>query len=159
MIKDERCLCFHLGNESFAIPLLSVKEVMAMPAVAPIPQAPASFLGMMNLRGQVIGVIDLRQKLGIQPKKNQEEKAVIILDFNDFRIGAVVDMIDSVQTLEAEKRQEKPKIQGPVSHEYITSVYLTNDKFILILDIQKILGVAESNFAKNIPQPSTAKSA
>lgn len=152
--QDERCLCFHLGAESFAIPLLSVKEVMAMPSVAPIPQAPPSFLGMMNLRGQVIGVIDLRQKLGIQPKKNQEEKAVIILDFNDFRIGAVVDLIDSVQTLANEKRQDKPKMQGPVSHEYITSVYLTDEKFILILDIQKIIGIGDQSFAKKIQQPA-----
>ena len=150
MIDDERCLCFRLGTESFAIPLLMVKEVMAMPAVAPIPQAPPAFLGMMNLRGQVIGVVDLRQKLGIQPSKTQDEKAVVILDFKEFRLGAVVDLIDSVQNLDKEKRQDKPKVQGPVSHDYITSVYLNGDKFILILDIQKILGVSETQFAKNV---------
>ncbi len=82
---ENRFLCFSLGNEHYAIPLLTVKEVIAPPETTPVPQTPAYFKGIMNLRGQVISVIDLRTKLGIKPLQSAEN-AVIICDSGEHPI-------------------------------------------------------------------------
>lgn len=97
MSQDEvnRYLNFSLGEEEFAIPLLSVKEVIAVPETTPIPHTPPHFLGIMNLRGQVISVIDLRKKFSINTK-NTEETSVIILDLKNHFLGVVVDSVTSV---------------------------------------------------------------
>ena len=83
----ERFLCFSLGAEEYAIPLLVVREVIAMPEYTPVPYTPPYFLGIMNLRGQVISVMDLRQKLGLKPRSDAET-TVIICDLNGISLAA-----------------------------------------------------------------------
>lgn len=91
---SQRYLTFRLAQEFFAIPLLQVKEVIAMPEVTPVPQTPPHFIGIMNLRGQVITVLDLRLKLGIKPQKGAET-AVVIRDLADVSVGVVVDSVEA----------------------------------------------------------------
>src|SRR5688500_4394511 len=95
MNSSNRYICFSLGDENFAIPLLAVREVIGVPEVTPIPQTPAYFLGIMNLRGLVISVMDLRTKLGIKPKGGTEE-TVMILDLGNFNLGVLVDQVTQV---------------------------------------------------------------
>jgi purine-binding chemotaxis protein CheW len=88
-----RFIEFSLGGEDYAIPLLMVREVISVPDTTPIPKAPVHFLGIMNLRGQVISIVDLRKKLKVDSRKDKEE-AVIIVDIGSMNIGVVVDSIN-----------------------------------------------------------------
>src|SRR4051812_20439300 len=108
--SGERQLVFSLGAESFAIPLLSVKEVIAVPEVTPIPFAPAHFKGIMNLRGQVISIIDLRAKLGIKPRVGGET-SVIICDLAPICLGVIVDSIDCVVAPESTQMSDRPELR------------------------------------------------
>lgn len=139
---SERYLSFSLGSEDYAVPLLDVKEVIGMPEFTPIPFAPAHFLGIMNLRGQVISVIDFRTKLGIKASPGAET-AVIICDLEQLSLGIVVDSINSVISPKESDLSEKPEVQGSKASEYITHVYRMDKKLILLLDIAKALGVAD----------------
>jgi len=132
----DRYLCFSLGAEEYAIPLLSVKEVIALPDITPVPQTVPYFLGIMNLRGQVISVTDLRLKLSIKPNQTSET-AVIICDLAPNCIGFVVDSINSVMSSSPEDISKKPDIQSQVSTDYIQSIYRNKDRLVLILDIAK----------------------
>ena len=78
-MNKERFLCFSLGVEEYAIPLLEVREVIAMPEYTPVPYTPPYFLGIMNLRGQVISVMDLRQKLGVTARGDAETTVIIAI--------------------------------------------------------------------------------
>jgi len=142
MIDNTRFLCFTLGKEEYSIPLLSIKEVIGLPEVTPIPQSPPHFMGIMNLRGQVISVMDLRQKLSIK-SPNTEETSVIILDLGDYNLGVVVDKVNSVQMLNQEDISEKPIVEANKAHDYITGVFRKEDKLILLLDIAKALSVED----------------
>lgn len=139
-------ICFGLGQEEFGIPLLSVKEVLAIPEITPIPQTPAHFLGIINLRGNVISIMDLRAKFGIKTS-TAEETTVIILDFGDYQLGVVVDRVDSVLSLDADQISSKPHIESSKSTDYISGVYRQEQKLILILDIAKALSVEDRNIA------------
>ena len=137
-----RYLSFSLGQEEYAIPLLSVKEVIAIPELTPIPSSPPYFLGIMNLRGQVISILDLRQKLGIKPQ-NLTETAVIICDLSPLTIGVVVDSINSVLSPKENEVAGKPEMQNNKNTEYITGVFKTEEKLVLLLDLAKALNVAD----------------
>jgi purine-binding chemotaxis protein CheW len=141
---SQRYLAFSLKDEEYAVPLLSVKEVIAMPEVTPVPHTPPYFLGIMNLRGQVISVVDLRLKFGMKPNDNkEEEKGVIIFDFGEFTMGAVVCSINSVLAFANAEIQPKPQVMSQVKTDYITGVAKRNEKLIVILDVVKAFDLTE----------------
>ncbi|MCK6597882.1 MAG: chemotaxis protein CheW [Bdellovibrionaceae bacterium] len=156
MSQDEvnRYLNFSLGEEEFAIPLLSVKEVIAVPETTPISHTPPHFLGIMNLRGQVISVIDLRKKFSINTK-NTEETSVIILDLKNHFLGVVVDSVTSVLAIKNSDILEKPMIESSKSTEYITGVFRKNEHLVLLLDIFKTLSQED----KSVISKSATKAA
>jgi len=141
--SENRYLGFSLGSEEFGIPLLDVKEVIAMPEITAIPQTPPYFLGIMNLRGQVISVLDLRHKLGIKPN-NSNETSIIVCDLNPLCLGVVVDSINSVLSPKPEEISPKPDVyQGKTNSDFITGVYRKQDCLVLFLDIAKSLSVED----------------
>ena len=141
-----RYLSFTLGTEEYAIPLLSVREVIAVPEITPIPYTPSHFLGIMNLRGQVISIIDLRKKLAIAPQA-KSETAVIICDLSPLCLGVVVDSINSVLAPDQSDVSEKPAIQSSRATDYITHIYRKEKKLVLFLDIQKTLTAEDHQVA------------
>jgi purine-binding chemotaxis protein CheW len=150
-----RYLSFSLGNEEYAMPLLSVKEVIGVPDITPIPFTPPHFLGIMNLRGQVISVIDLRHKLGIKPE-NSSETAIIICDLGTTSLGVVVDSINSVLTPAAENLSGKPDIQSSKNTDYITGVYRKDKQLVIFLDIAKSLSFEDQKAIGAAAKPKAA---
>ncbi len=138
-----RFLEFTLGAEDYAIPLLSVREVISVPETTPIPKAPSHFLGIMNLRGQVISVVDLRTKLKIKPKENNAEESVIIVDINGMNLGIVVDSINKVLAFTDEEVNEVPEIETQVNAEYIQGVYRKENSLTVLLDVAKVLDLKD----------------
>lgn len=137
-VAADRFLAFSLGPEEYAIPLLAVREVIAVPDITPVPQSPAHFLGIMNLRGQVISVLDLRTKFGIKPQSS-EETSVIILDLQDHALGVVVDSVNSVVSPPADQMSDPPEMEGNRNADAITKVFRKENNLVLILDIFKTL--------------------
>lgn len=137
-VTADRFLAFSLGPEEYAIPLLAVREVIAVPDITPVPQSPTHFLGIMNLRGQVISVLDLRTKFGIKPQST-EETSVIILDLQDHALGVVVDSVNSVVSPSADQMSDPPEMEGNRNADAITKVFRKENNLVLILDIFKTL--------------------
>ncbi|EQC46675.1 chemotaxis protein CheW [Bacteriovorax sp. Seq25_V] len=138
-----RFLEFSLGAEDYAIPLLSVREVISVPETTPIPKAPPHFLGIMNLRGQVISVVDLRTKLKIKAKEENAEESVIIVDINGMNLGIVVDSINKVLAFNTNEINEVPEIDTQVNADYIQGVYRKEDTLTVLLDVAKVLDLSD----------------
>lgn len=145
--SNERYLGFTLGEEEYGIPLLKVREVIAIPEITPVPQAPKHYLGIMNLRGQVISIIDLRQKLGITAKTGSEN-AVVICDIGGAQLGIVVDSVNQVHSPAADQIAERPDLSQSKSAQYITAVYRAQEKLVLFLDIAKTLDLQDQTLIK-----------
>lgn len=137
-----RYICFNLGNQEYGVPLLSIKEVLGLPEVTPIPQCPNYFLGIMNLRGKVISVMDLRTKIGLK-FQNNTETSVMILDLGDQLLGVVVDKVNSVVTINMKDITEAPKMEATKATDYIENVYRHNDQLILLISIAKALSIED----------------
>lgn len=139
--QKQRYLCFSLGEEEYAIPLLSVKEVVAMPEYTKVPNAPKYFLGIINLRGQVISVVDLRARLGISAGFDKETSVIIcIVDGNS--IGVVVDTINQVVESHDNEVSSPPDISS-ANLAYITGVIRKDKRLIVRIDVAKMIALSE----------------
>jgi purine-binding chemotaxis protein CheW len=150
--NKERFIEFSLGDEDYAIPLLMVREVISIPETTPIPKAPKHFIGLMNLRGQVISIVDLRTKLTIKPNANESDSAVVIVDFNNVNIGIVVDSINKVLAFSTAEIQEMPEVTTQVKSDYILGVHKKEDGLTVLLDIAQCLDVKDYSVLENLKQ-------
>lgn len=137
-----RFLTFSLNKEQYAVPLLKVKEVIALTETTPVPYSPAHFKGIMNLRGQVISIIDLRMKMKMPKADANSESAIIILDLSPLSLGVIVDSVESVLAVTTEEIQPPPDMGGKET-AYIRGVTRKENRLILLLDIEKTLSVED----------------
>ncbi len=144
-----RFLCFSLGKEKFAMPLLQVKEVIANTETTSIPQAAPYFKGIMNLRGQVISVIDLRIKLKVGKAEATPETPIVILDVNGLSLGVVVDSVNSVTGFENSMISEPPVHDSSTKTDYIFGVARHEKDLTLLIDLKKLLNTDDVKTMKS----------
>jgi purine-binding chemotaxis protein CheW len=152
---SERYLAFSLKKEQYAIPLLQVKEVIGMTEATPIPNSPPYFRGIINLRGLVISVIDLRLKLQLDKPENGPETSIIILDLNNLCLGVIVDSINSVLALNREDISPAPDATS-AKDQYLTGVARKDNRLTLLLDIRSTLNVDDLTALKSAAQKQAA---
>jgi purine-binding chemotaxis protein CheW len=140
---SERYLQFDLGLESYAVHLLSVKEVIPRPNTTPLPNSPSFYDGIMNLRGQIISIVDLRKKLNIASKKENIEEAVIIIEIEGVAIGLVVDSINRVLNIEMDTVSEVPEVSSQINAKYIEGVFQAEKSLTILLDLASVLNINE----------------
>ena len=140
--SDSRYLCFTLGQERFGVPLLQVKEVIGIPEFTQIPYTPQYFCGIMNLRGKVISVIDMRKKLCIV-SKGIEENSVIVCDLENITIGILVDSVDSVLNIDKNKILPKPDMQTSIQNDYIVGLFEIKNQLIVLINLAKSLSIED----------------
>jgi purine-binding chemotaxis protein CheW len=143
----QRYLRFSVAGEGYAIPLLSVREVVAMPSVTPLPRSPAHLMGVMTLRGQVIPVIDLIKLLNMAPGSSREV-SVIICDEGPASAGYVVGSVDSVFSLHDSEISKTSEIHGVSQHsDFVVGVCKKDEALIMLLDLNRLFGEAERGSA------------
>lgn len=143
--KKEKHLIFQLANECYGIPLSSVKEVIGLTEITTIPQVPDFFKGFINLRGQIISVIDLRAKLRLAKSAFEEKRTcIIIVEIKDLVIGAIVDDVQQVAGFMSDQIVSGLDFESTISRDAITGVAKTdNRKLIVLLDIGKVLNAED----------------
>lgn len=152
----QKNLIFSLEQEQYGIPLSTVKEVIGLTSITPLPHMPSFFKGLINLRGKIISVIDLRLKLGlpsgeIEPKKT----SIIITDVNELTIGTIVDDVQEVVGFSVEQVETELDIANSEQREYVTGVAKSSEnKLVLLLDIRKVLNAEELELIKRETEAS-----
>lgn len=143
--QRKKFLIFSLNGDKFGIPLASVKEVLGLTEITKVPQVPSFFTGLINLRGRIISVMDLRKKMGVPASDFKAKKtSIIIVDIDDFLLGAIVDDVKEVVNLETSQIEHDLDIAGSSHKEFICGVVKSKDKGLtLLLDIAKTLSSTE----------------
>lgn len=145
-------LVFSLGESRYGIPLSSVKEVIGMTDITPVPHVPIFFTGFINLRGKIHSVIDLRLKLGLpKTEVRQKKTSIIITEIDGFTIGAIVDDVNEVVGFQNNQIETSLNISSDIDQEYISGVakIKENNSLILLLSINKILNAEELRIIKS----------
>ena len=138
-INQNRYLVFTLNKEHFVLPILQVKEVMGYVPPTPIPAVPSYFKGIMNLRGRVIAVLDIKEKLQYKFSDNYSAETVIILDLNHLRAAIIVDSVDKVISIDSGSISPPSDIEASLAIKYITGVAKVEEELIFILDMEAAL--------------------
>jgi purine-binding chemotaxis protein CheW len=138
---ETRYLSFSLGSEDFAVPLLNVREVIGVPECTKLPFTPEYVLGIMNIRGQVITVIDLRKRLGLSINDLTQESAVVVCEHDGVRVGALVDSVNQVLNPKVDEIHDKPEVEKNVKSQYVDKLFRRDRHIVSFLDVSKILDV------------------
>lgn len=138
-LTDDRFLLVTLQKERYGIELLKVKEVIAPSDTTPIPFSPKHFKGLLNLRGELIPIVDLRLKMNLQTKGQSQEEAVVIIDLDSTVVGVIVDSVDSVETIIESQLSQAPEMEKSINLDFVKCVAKKKDELILILNLDNLL--------------------
>jgi purine-binding chemotaxis protein CheW len=134
-----RYLTFILNEEYYGVEILKVREIIGMQSITHVPDTEPCLKGAINLRGQVIAVIDLRLKLSMAEKAYQEETCIIIIDTGATITGVIVDQVDEVTDLDAQAIEPPPRFADPQLTSYLLGMGKTKGRVILLLDSAALL--------------------
>lgn len=136
LTDDELYLIFKLGKEEFGLPVKGVKEVLRVPAISQIPNAPHYLVGLANIRGQFISVSDLSKRLEIAKVEESQRQRAVIAEFNGHQIGFIVDQIHEVRRIKNSMIEKTTDSIGIKNSKYVKKVAnLSEDRMVLILDL------------------------
>ena len=138
-------LVFVLGSEEYAVDILKVQEIRGYDKVTPIPRAPAFLKGIVNLRGTIVPVIDLRVKFGLADPRYDATTVMIVLRIGPRVIGVVVDGVSDTLGLAAGDVKPAPSRGALVDTSYLGGLAAKDGRMILLLDIERFLSGAELN--------------
>jgi purine-binding chemotaxis protein CheW len=151
-LQDEilQLVTFSIGNEEFGVEILKVQEINKMMQVTKIPNSPSFVEGVINLRGKVIPIINLRNKLRLPPKEHNKNTRIIVMEIQGKTIGFIVDAVSEVLRIPRSITEPPPPMIGGVSSEYIVSVGKLEDRLLILLDVDRILSNEEKSALSNI---------
>src|SRR5690606_16222049 len=140
-----------VADELFAAPVTRVQEILDMRPIARLPRAPENLLGMIDVRGEGVPVLDLRQTLGIEPAEDTENTRIVVLSVTspqgDLTVGLRADRVFEVTVLDSETLDPAPTISASWSGHCIGGIGRRNGRFVTVLDLDRLLGDATRGIA------------
>jgi purine-binding chemotaxis protein CheW len=136
-------LTFTLGEEHYGVDILKVQEIRGYDAVTRVPDAPEYIKGVINLRGTIVPVIDLRLKLRLREARYDSLTVMIVLNVQDRVVGIVVDGVSDVVPLSQEQIRPKPEFGAAVDTRFISGIGTLDERMLILLDIETLLDSAD----------------
>jgi purine-binding chemotaxis protein CheW len=147
MEREGKYLTFSLGDEEYGIGILKVKEIIGMMRITPVPQTPEFVKGVINLRGKVIPVIDLRLRFGMEESGYTERTCIVVVEIDGsggkLHIGVVVDSVSEVLNIKGADIEDTPSFGTTLNTEYILGMAKTGGGVKILLEIDRVLSSHE----------------
>ena len=135
----EQIVSFRLADEEYGLDIMKVQEIILIGQITNMPQTPDFVKGLINLRGQVIPIIDLRSRFGFPAGEKSESQRIIVVNVGTRTLGIVVDAVDQVLRVKAEDVEPPPTSIKGINHDFITGLVKQEDKLVILLDIEHLL--------------------
>ena len=129
---------FRLDNEDYAIAITKIQEIILMKPITRIPQVPDFIEGLINLRGSVIPIVNLRKRFGLPAREVDDETRTIVVNIHDKTVGCIVDAVTQVMRINRDQIQPPPLSVLAVAHQYIAGLARLEDRLLIILDIERL---------------------
>lgn len=131
---------FEVANEEFAVDILRVHEINRMMDLTRVPQSPPEVEGVINLRGKIIPVVNLRRRFGFEPAGRDEQSRIIVVEVKDRVIGFIVDRVHEVLRINSNIVDPPPSMISTIDSDFIKGVGKLEDRLIILLDIERLFG-------------------
>lgn len=143
--KTLQVVTFALGSEEYGVDIAQVQEINRMVTITHVPRAPQFMEGVINLRGQLIPIIDLRTRFGMERTEHTKNTRIVVTDIGSKRIGMVVDSVSEVLHIPVEQIEDAPDLVAGVDTEYIRGVGKMGDRLIIMLDLARVISGSEKS--------------
>ena len=134
---------FKLGKEEFGVDILKVQEINRMLEITEMPNSPDFVEGIVNLRGRIIPVVDLKKRLKMPAKEHDNSTRIIVVELNGKTIGFIVDEVSEVLRIESNITEPPPEMTAGIDSDYITAVAKLDDRLLILLDLNRVLSEEE----------------
>lgn len=129
---------FRLDDEDYAIAITKIQEIILMKPITRIPQVPEYIEGLINLRGSVVPIVNLRKRFGLARREVDDETRTIVVNIQDKTVGCVVDAVTRVTRINRDQIQPPPLAVLAVAHQYVSGLARLDDRLLIILDIDRL---------------------
>jgi purine-binding chemotaxis protein CheW len=142
-----RWVTFRLADEIYGINVMQVQEVLRMTEIAPVPGAPGCVLGIINLRGNVVTVVDARELFGLIRNDSTDQTRIMIVEINKLIVGLLVDSVAEVINIQNSEIDSAPSIGNDDNSRYIQGVYSKNGEILILVDLNRLM-TADAQFVQ-----------
>ncbi len=143
---DKQYVIFKLENEEYAIEIMSVQEITTYSEPTAIPDAPGYIHGVMNLRGNIVPIVDLKERLRVKNTVPNESKRIVIVNIDEHQLGVIVDDASQVLTLQQNQIDVAPRVIQSKNQNLISGIGKSGEKIIMILDFEALLNKQEMEY-------------
>lgn len=151
-IVELQLVVFKIGNEEYGVDIAEVQEINRMIEITKIPRAPEFVEGVINLRGKVIPVIDLRKRFGMDKKEYDKNSRIIVVEIDEKLVGMIVDAVTEVLRITSDNIEPPPPIIAGIGSEYLKGVGKLDDRMLILLDLSKVFTEAEKEHLLEIQE-------
>jgi purine-binding chemotaxis protein CheW len=130
---------FKIGDEEFGVDILMVQEIIRIMEITKVPRAPIFIEGVINLRGKVIPILDLRRRFGMETRDHDKHTRIIVIEMNAIIVGFVVDSVSEVLRIPSNTVEPPPPVVAGLESEYIRGVGKLADRLLILLDLDRLL--------------------
>ena len=140
-------LPFKLADQEYSLDIMSVREIRGWTRTTPLPHAPSYMKGVINLRGTVLPVMDLAQRLGLAPREHTDRNVIIVVNHEDVMTGLLVDAVSDIIALTLDDLQPPPDMQAATGPSVVSALTLIDERMIRVLDLSTIVAQVQSTAA------------
>ncbi len=158
MAKDLHLVGFRVGHETFGVPIHLVHEIVRIPEITAVPDAPAYIEGVINLRGKIVSIIDLRKRFGESEIKPDRKNRVMVIEIDKKMVGLIVDSASEVLKLPPSEVEDPPNVFKEGELNYVTGVGKLKGRLIILIDLTKILQRGELKRVGDLAETAGATS-
>lgn len=155
-VNTQQYVTFSLGKELFGVEVSRTKEILSLTPVTKVPQTPDYLLGVINLRGQVVPVVDMRLKLGLSAGKDTEDTCIIVVevmvDGETLTVGALADAVREVLEIRSDQIEPPPKLGTRLNTAFITGMAKVDEQFVILLNIDRIFSSDELILVQDVSE-------
>ena len=139
--EEQQLVVFKLAEEEYAVSILQVQEIKRMTEITRVPHTPDYLKGVMNLRGSVLPVIDLKKRLNLPQKDYTDDTRIIIVKAVEIAVGLIVDAVSEVTAVQAEQIEPPQAVTGNIGENYISGVGKLENRLLILLNLEELIGL------------------
>ena len=156
--EEIQLVVFKLGKEEFGVNIHQVKEIVRLVPITPIPRAAKFIEGVVNLRGQILAVLDLAKRIELPASVRSDKTRIVVIELDQNVVGMIVDEVSEVLRIPTNRIEKTPQIvETDISEKYITGVGKLEDRLLILIDLIAILSIEEIEHVKSIQKEQSKK--
>ncbi len=137
--EEKQFVSFTIGEETYGVPVLRVQEIVGISEITHVPKTLPFVKGVINLRGSVVPVIDMRKKFKMDKREYDATTVIIVVEISGRHIGMIVDSVSDVLNIPVKSIQDTPHFSAKIETDFIEAIGQTKDELVIILDVEKII--------------------